>query len=198
MWVVKLGGSLCQRPELPLWLEGLAQLGGGRAIIVPGGGGLANEVRRLQAHWQFDDLPAHNMAVLAMAQNAWLMQGLVPSLQVVTREAELAPALRQARTVVWAPLELLRQTPDELTNWDVTSDSLALGLAMRLHAERLLVVKACDPARLDLATLVEQEVLDRHFLSLARRADFPIDVLHGQAWDDARALLLGEVQLPPV
>ena len=75
MWVVKLGGSLNSDPVLPQWLELLAELGGGRVIVVCGGGAFADEVRRAQAHWHFDDLPAHNMAVLAMAQTAYLPTG---------------------------------------------------------------------------------------------------------------------------
>ena len=70
MWVVKLGGSLNGDPLLAQWLELLVQLGGGRVTVVCGGGGFADEVRRAQSHWHFDDVPAHNMAVLAMAQTA--------------------------------------------------------------------------------------------------------------------------------
>lgn len=194
MWVIKLGGSLCTSDQLPLWLDGLALLGGGRVIIVPGGGGLADEVRRLQAHWQFDDLPAHNMAVLAMVQNAWMMRGLQPSLQVVDREADIAPALRQARTVVWAPLELVRDQPDANTNWRVTGDSIALDLARRLNAERLLLVKSCVLGGDDLPALSAREVLDAGFLARAGGAPFPIDVLNVGQWDQARGLLLGEVR----
>jgi 5-(aminomethyl)-3-furanmethanol phosphate kinase len=192
MWVVKLGGSLNRSPELPRWLEMLAQLGGGRVIIVPGGGGMADEVRGLQAHWHFNDLCAHNMAVLAMAQSAWLLRGLQPELQVATQEAGIAPALRQAQTVVWAPLELVRQQPDALTTWDVTSDSIALGLALRLNAECLLVVKSCDPGEASLDELSGREVLDRHFPHLVRQAGFPIHVLHSGQCEDARAMLLGQ------
>ena len=72
MWVVKLGGSLNNDPLLPEWLELLAQLGGGRVTLVCGGGGFADEVRRSQDLWKFDDLAAHNMAVLAMAQSGKL------------------------------------------------------------------------------------------------------------------------------
>ena len=79
MWVVKLGGSLIGDASLPEWLELLAQVGGGRVTIVCGGGSFADEVRRAQARWAFDDLSAHNMAVLAMAQTAWLLRGLQPA-----------------------------------------------------------------------------------------------------------------------
>ena len=192
MWVVKLGGSLCTDPALPQWLEGLAQLGGGRVTIVPGGGGLADEVRRLQAHWQFDDLPAHNMAVLAMAQNAHLMQALAPELHLVATETEIPRVLRRGKAVVWSPVEQLRQQADSVTNWDTTSDSLALLLAQRLNAERLLLVKSCPVAEAPLESLVNAGVLDAAFSRLAQGTAFPIDVLHSSQWDTARALLLGE------
>ena len=74
MWVVKLGGSLCeQAPETsPLrdWLDLLVCEGAGRVVIVPGGGKFADAVRGAQAQWCFDDLTAHNMALLAMSQTA--------------------------------------------------------------------------------------------------------------------------------
>ena len=68
MWIVKLGGSLGRDPVLKEWLDTLVALGSGRVVIVPGGGGFAEEVRDQQELWRFDDLAAHNMAVLAMAQ----------------------------------------------------------------------------------------------------------------------------------
>lgn len=192
MWVVKLGGSLCTDPALPQWLQGLARLGGGRVTIVPGGGGLADEVRRLQAHWQFDDLPAHNMAVLAMAQNAHLMQALEPSLRLVARETEIPRVLRSGKTVIWAPMEQLRDAPDEATNWDTTSDSLALILAQRLNAERLLVIKSCAVTEGSLDMLTRTGVLDLSFARRAQNTAFPIDVLHSGQWEEAQALLLGQ------
>jgi aspartokinase-like uncharacterized kinase len=196
MWVVKLGGSLSTEPMLPQWLALLAQLGGGRVTIVPGGGGLANEVRRLQAHWDFDDLPAHNMAVLAMVQNAWMIKGLQPALQLVEAEADIPRTLRSGKALVWAPNELVRSMADNDTNWDVTGDSIALNLATRLNAERLLLVKheAVDPRR-SWDELVQDQVLDRRFNTLAQHAAFPIDVLGCAQLDLARRLLQGEDRL---
>ena len=49
MWVVKLGGSLAYASELPRWLSALAEGAGGRAIIVPGGGPFADQVRHAQS-----------------------------------------------------------------------------------------------------------------------------------------------------
>ena len=193
MWVVKLGGSLNQDASLPQWLDLLAELGGGRVIVVPGGGAFADQVRDAQSQWQFDDLAAHNMAVLGMAQSALMLQGLCPALQAAAGEQPLRRVLQGGQTALWLPLDLLRSRPDELTNWGVSADSLALWLAQRLHAERLLVVKSCAfDTRRSLAQLGEGGVLDAEFAQRARHAAFPIDLLHKDELARARALLLDE------
>ena len=106
MWVVKIGGSLCADPVLLQWLDLLTQIGGGRVTIVCGGGSFADEVRRLQAHWEFDDLAAHNMAVLAMAQTAYQLHALNPALQLAARRVDIPDLLHQGKTALWLPLEL--------------------------------------------------------------------------------------------
>ncbi len=191
MWVVKLGGSLCTDALLPDWLALLGQLGGGRVALVCGGGTLADEVRSLQGRWQVGDLSAHNMAVLAMVQNAYLLHGLNPALQPVCREIDVLPTLRRGGVALWMPLELLRDQCDATTNWDVTSDSIALGLAQRLNAERLVVVKSCQvDEQLSLEALVAHEVLDRNFATQARHAGVPIDLLSREQGGEMKSLLL--------
>ncbi|RZU02712.1 aspartate kinase [Rivibacter subsaxonicus] len=180
MWVLKLGGSLARDAEwLPRWLALVAGHGGGRVIVVPGGGSFADEVRAAQRSWRFDDRIAHNMAVLAMAQTAMLLQGLNPALQAAVSESQIRQALQRLQPAVWMPLELLRDQPDELTSWDISSDSLALWLARRLNAERLIVVKSCpvDGAS-DFESLADMGIVDRGFARLARDAAFPITLLH--------------------
>lgn len=198
MWVVKLGGSLARDASLPRWLEMLAEVGGGRAIVVPGGGPFADQAREAQAWWQLDDLAGHNMAVLGMAQTALMMQALCPALQLAADEAQIREVLRRGQPALWFPLELLRTRSDELTNWAVTADSLALWLARRLHAERLLVVKACavDPKR-SLVQLGDAGVLDAAFAGLARETGFPIDLLGHDQLAQARRLLLSDSACAP-
>ena len=193
MWIVKLGGSLNTDPRLPEWLELLVQLGGGRVAVVCGGGCFADEVRRSQAHWRFDDLPAHNMAVLAMAQTTYMAQALNPKLQLATSKSEIRSVLHSGHTALWLPLELVRERPNAHTNWDVTSDSIALDLARKLNAERLVVVKsrAIDPAA-SLAELTRDGILDRRFASIAKGAAFPIDIVHRDELARMRSLLLAD------
>ena len=197
MWVVKLGGSLNRDPLLPQWLELLTQLGGGRVTLVCGGGSFADEVRRSQVRWKFDDLPAHNMAVLAMAQSAYMALGLNPKLHLVSTMADVHRVLHSGHTALWMPMDWLRNEPGPYTNWDNSSDSIALDLARLLNAEHMLVVKSCaiDPA-LSLAQLAESGVVDSRFVSLANGAAFPIDVLQRTDLARARALLLGDHRPP--
>lgn len=189
MWVVKLGGSLARDPLLPRWLELMAELGGGRVIVVPGGGPFADQARDAQAWWQIDDLAAHNLAVLGMAQMAQLMHALCPALAVAQGEAALRTVLQRGQPALWLPLDMLRSRTDELTNWGVTSDSLALWLAQRLHAERLVIVKSCHIDRCaSFAELSDTGVLDAAFAGRSRSAAFAIDLLHKAELESARAL----------
>lgn len=196
MWVVKIGGSLNADPLLPQWLELLAQLGGGRVTLVCGGGGFADEVRRSQGQWQLDDLAAHNMAVLAMAQTAYMAHALQPALRLARDKAELHQVLHAGHTALWLPYDWLRDKPGTDTNWNNSGDSIALDLARRLNAERMVVVKSCpiDPAA-SLADLASAGVLDGRFTALAAGASFPIDVIQRAELARMRSLLLGEVRL---
>jgi len=196
MWIVKLGGSLCADPVLPQWLDLLAQLGGGRVTLVGGGGSFADEVRRLQSHWKFNDLAAHNMAVLAMAQTAYQLNAMNPALQLASSRSDIRRVLHKGQTALWLPFELQREQPDAQTNWEVTSDSLALDLARRLNAERLVVIKSCriEP-KATLAQLSEEGIVDKRFASLAEGAAFPIEILHKDELDAMRALLFGEIRV---
>jgi aspartokinase-like uncharacterized kinase len=192
MWIVKLGGSLAHDARLPHWLQMVAELGGGRVLVVPGGAAFADAVRAAQSHWHFDDLTAHNMAVLAMAQTAHLFHALEPRLVLVSDETEILRALHAGQTGLWMPLMLLRDAPDMLTSWEVTSDSLALWLARRQNAERLVVVKAgAVQSDLTLAELTARGTVDARFHQWASDAPFPIEVVEADEIMRIRDELLG-------
>lgn len=190
MWIVKLGGSLERDPALGAWLAMLAECGRGRVAIVPGGGRFADAARAAQAHWGVDDVAAHNMAVLAMAQTAQLMKGLCPALDSATT-AEVRAVLAGGGVPVWMPFELLRGAADALTSWEVSSDSLALWLAAELGAARVVVVKSCPiPPQAGPARLAELGIVDRRFPDFARAAGCRIDVVARDALEALRSELL--------
>jgi aspartokinase-like uncharacterized kinase len=194
MWIVKIGGSLAQDPLLPVWLEQLSALGGGRVVIVPGGAGYADAARLAQNAWQLNDLAAHNMAILGMGQFAFMLHGLCPELVLASDERELERTVHSGRVALWMPLEMLRREVDELTTWDVTSDSLSLWLANRLNAERVILVKSCPVTPFDLPTnwheLATAGVVDRRFPGLAADAADPIHLLERSQLIRLRELLL--------
>ncbi|WOD15330.1 amino acid kinase family protein [Paraburkholderia kirstenboschensis] len=179
MWVVKIGGSLSHEPALRQWLIELCEVGGGRVVIVPGGGDFADKVRQYQSEWSFDDLAAHNMCLLAMTQYALLMQGVLPELVLASSEAKIRRALRDGHVAVWVPTALMRDTPDAMSNWDTTSDSLAAWLSTMLNAERLIVVKSCPISgneRLD--TLAAAGVVDRSFVEYVNEANYVVELFN--------------------
>jgi aspartokinase-like uncharacterized kinase len=183
MWVMKLGGSLYGSPELDHWLEAIAAHGAGKVVVVPGGGRFADAVRDSQHALGFDDLAAHNMAVLAMAQAAHWLHACCNALRPVDSADALADALGAGHVAVWQPLDLRRDAPDELTSWDVTSDSLAAWLAERLHAQRLLLVKwDAPPPHADHAALAATGYVDAEFARFARRFGGPVTFLPRDAF----------------
>ncbi len=191
MWVVKLGGSLCEDPLLVDWLEVLSDLGGGRVIIVPGGGNFAEASRRAQAHWHFDDLAGHNMAVLGMGQFAFMLNGLQSELEMCASEEDMIATMHRGRVALWMPLALLRKQSDELTNWGVTSDSLALWLAQRLNAERVVLVKSCPlPPLSDWQAFADEGIVDRAFPQMAGALGNIVSMLERTEVERMRAMLL--------
>lgn len=190
MMVVKLGGSLNRDPCLPGWLQLLADRGGGRVVIVPGGGGFVDQVREHQKQWCFDDLTAHNMAILGMMQSAMLMRGIAPQLRVADSPAAIGQVLRQGKVALWSPSSWIRAQADDMTHWGATSDSLAAWLASNLQATRLVLIKSCQVAEdVDLAGQIERGVIDREFSRVTADASYPIELLEKTALPRMRVLL---------
>ncbi len=145
LWVIKLGGSLARSPALRGWLGAIAA-GGGRLVVVPGGGSFADEVRAVQRHVSFDDATAHRLALLAMEQYGLMLCGLQPELRPANSRAQIARALRAGGVPVWLPTRMAIGQPDIPENWDVTSDSLAAWLAAKIQADALILVKSVPVA----------------------------------------------------
>ena len=161
--VVRLGGSHAFSPLLRPWLAAIGAAAG-RVVLVPGGGPFADVVRSAQTAMGFDDLAAHRMALLAMAQYGFALAGLGgPFVPADTMEA-VREALADRRVPVWSPWPMLRDAPDVPASWDVTSDSLALWLARAIGAPYLLVIKHVEtPPAATVHSLVAQGVLDAAF-----------------------------------
>jgi dihydroneopterin aldolase len=113
-------------------------------VVVPGGGPFADAVRLAQPTMGFDDSAAHDMALMAMAQFGRALAGLAGWVYADTMTSLLA-AIDAGRIPVWSPWPMLSGHPYIAQNWGVTSDSLAVWLAMQLQATRVVLIKHCPP-----------------------------------------------------
>lgn len=179
MTVVKLGGSLLAAASLPACLQRAIALPG-RLVIVTGGGVFADVVRSQQLHWQFGNLAAHRMAILAMQQMAMLCHSLQPGLVLCRSVDDLVHTEDKA---IWLPDWHELDAAGIAASWDITSDSLAAWLAGRLNASRLLLIKAGEvEANTPLANLQQQGLLDAAFLGFAEPQRYPISVINQQCF----------------
>jgi aspartokinase-like uncharacterized kinase len=182
MIVIKLGGSLAQARQLPACLDAIEQhYRRGTVVIVPGGGGFADQVRHCQQRWRFDDCTAHAMALLAMAQMALLFNGLKQHFVIAHSVAQIRRQLAAANVVIWSPELAELDNAGVAASWDITSDSLAAWLAGELAAAELLLIKAAaidDTA--SLAQLAERGIIDPAFVGFAAQATCKITVINAR------------------
>lgn len=167
MWVIKIGGSLQDSDCLQHWLDAIQAHGGGRVILVPGGGRFADAIRLAQRRFGFDDAEAHRRAIQAMEEYAAYLCDRAPLLVPAQSRNGMEQALANVRVPVWLPSAMTLSDPALPASWDVTSDSLALWLAQKLAAEGLVLVKpvAVDDIR-PLDDLAGDGVIDAFFPGL--------------------------------
>lgn len=169
--VVKLGGSLIKSGDVTSLLKLVAKARV-PVVIVAGGGGFADEVRRVQSRLNLSDKAAHRMAIMAMHQNALALADMQPELKPVETIADMRLALRSGRIPVWLPLKMCDRDRGIARDWSITSDGLAARLAERLGDCDLLVFKSRSvPAKADAQALATAGVVDSSFAEIVTRAD---------------------------
>ncbi|MBV2094968.1 MAG: amino acid kinase [Candidatus Thiodiazotropha sp.] len=195
MWVVKLGGSLFDSDHLSNWLALLAQAGS--TVIVPGGGPFADQVRRAQRRWRFDQSSAHNMALLAMEQFGRMVCGVQPGLRAAASRSQVAEVLARGETPVWLPSAMVMAESAIEHSWEVTSDSLAVWLCGELGIGRLLLVKSAplQGARIAVAELEESGMIDSQFGAYLRQTPIRAWVLSAGEHGRFPALHQGDASL---
>jgi 5-(aminomethyl)-3-furanmethanol phosphate kinase len=163
--VVKLGGSYANSRLLRSWLQAIERHAG-RVVLVPGGGPFADCVRATQTSMGFDAGAAHEMALLAMTQYGRALVSLGSSLRMADDVPAITAALRSRQVPVWSPLPMILAGSDVKASWDVTSDSLALWLAIRLAADALVIIKRRAAPEGPVPLFVAEGLLDAAFPDL--------------------------------
>lgn len=169
--MIKLGGSLAGSARLKAWVALLAHTGGA-AVIVPGGGPFADQVREAQRRLRFDDGTAHHMALLAMEQYGRMLAGLDHRLRPAATRIEIARVCAAGFVPVWMPARMALGRSEIPESWDITSDSLAAWLAGLLRSPRLLIVKsvAVPGASVPATVLAGQGIVDPAFPAFLARS----------------------------
>ncbi len=189
VWVVKLGGSL--ESSLPL-RELLAQLivsTAGKAVIVPGGGCFADQVRQAQSKHQFDDSTAHAMAIAAMDQYGLMLCALHPRLRPLLDLHELPGLLQGDQVPVWLPYTHRRRLQGVPATWQASSDSLALWLAGQIADAVLLLLKSTTAPSRSVHELSKSGFLDDHFPRLFARLLRPVVCINANTPPALQAVL---------
>jgi aspartokinase-like uncharacterized kinase len=170
--VLKLGGSLLASPDLRQqlggWWRHLQERPGGTSpwLVVVGGGEIVDVVRRWDQSFALTPRASHRLALSGMQVTARLVSALMewPLLELPEPTeacganewagllAHLTPRVQEpgVRDTHACPLivDLSRAAMGDRSlpeSWDLTSDSLAMWLATRLGAERLVLLKAVNP-----------------------------------------------------
>jgi len=140
-------------------------------VIVPGGGSFAAQVREAQKKWRFDDKAAHQMALLAMEQTAHLLKSIEPDLSLTDSIKDIEEIVNQNKVPVWLPCKIIDRSQELSSNWDVTSDSLALWLAGKLKAEHTMLVKSLSASNKNARQLSDFDMVDKAFPEFVKKSE---------------------------
>jgi 5-(aminomethyl)-3-furanmethanol phosphate kinase len=186
--VVKVGGGIGDS-ALPGLCAALGELGHRHPLlVVPGGAGFADAVRDADRRFGLPAETAHRMAILGMEQFGWLLSELIPDAERCTDLARTGAGRTRVLLPACLPLDSLPES------WQVTSDSIAAWVAVRVGAGRLVLIKEVDglfaewPARGEpLARLTVAELaalqpggVDEYLATVLQRASFETWVISGR------------------
>jgi aspartokinase-like uncharacterized kinase len=163
--VIKIGGNIMvnHHDAIGPLFKIISELGKyHRLIVTPGGGSLANEVRRMYNEFNLSELTAHYMAILAIDQMAFMINQFLERSRIVFDPSDARRATRGHQIAIIAPFRLMRNRDPLPHLWGVTSDSIAAYIARTMRAEKLILVKdvdgifSDDPKKVKDVTLIEK------------------------------------------
>ena len=174
----KVGGSLLNWETLPGAIECFLkeEAKTTKPILIVGGGEAANVVREWSNRYSLSEEVAHHLAIHSLTLTEKLITQLLPCAELVANDRELQaawadgkiPILMTQKWLTHHPLENLDALP---LNWSVTTDSIAVRIAVQLKIDTVVLLKSIDlPDGTTLETAVESNWVDQHFPAIVRNA----------------------------
>lgn len=152
--VVKVGGSLFDLPDLKTRLAAVLGSITDSLLVVAGGGPAADVVRDYDRIHRLGDESAHWLALRACSLNAALLAQLLDLPVTVDVPAQASRAVVDLHAFALADEQSADHFPH---HWDVTSDSMAVRVAARAGAGKLILLKSTP------GDWTEQGVVDAFF-----------------------------------
>jgi hypothetical protein len=143
---VKVGGSLAEEPELLIKICAKLSFLAAKYqfIVVPGGGMFADVIRDYDKRFNLSSQVSHRMAILGMDQFGMLLAQITPN-SIATLSLNDAKQISETEAVpIFLPSRLMLKDNPLENSWDVTSDSIAAYISIRLKTPKLILIKDVD------------------------------------------------------
>src|SRR4051794_19892489 len=176
--VIKLGGSLLDWPQFSAAVrQWLPKQPAALNVVLPGGGALAETIRRADRDFALGDERSHWLCIDALSISAKILAAALPEFPLVLGYADLQlrSATQDVGGVIYDPREFLVEHESGLPgrklphDWTVTSDSIAARLAEAMPADELALLKPSDPPPGTVTDLAIAGYVDRYFPSAAAK-----------------------------
>lgn len=176
--VVKVGGSLYDLPDLgPRLRSCLQSLAPASVLLVPGGGSMADVIRRFDEVHRLGEEKAHWLALRALSLNAAFLKELLPQAHLVSDSSERhLPLLAILDAHAFAIHDEGR--PGALPHlWHATSDAVAARAAVVGQAAGLVLLKSITiPPEVSWDEASQRGWVDRFFPQVLLQATRPLRV----------------------
>ena len=163
MWIIKIGGSWINNPDLFELIKHLNRLSKKvNIIIVNGGGCFSDSVRSVYANKRMSEKTGHFIALKATEMFSHILKEINNNIILIS-EIENLNDLDQGLKV-WMPSMKLKDDPNFIKTWESTSDSVAAWLHKKINSKGLIFVKSLtfEKKKYKLNYLQEQGVLDKN------------------------------------
>ena len=201
MIFIKIGGSTLRNINLEKCLNLIVNQKR-KILIIPGGGSFANLVRKEQKSLGFDDLIAHNLSILSMIKVSYIFESYVKGKVNIVKNIDEFSLSDVHSVGIWNPEKEIKEFVDETTNWENTSDSLALKASQKFNVKSLIIIKSCaleykykknklyvlDREAVDFFS--NNNILDKAFSMNSKNCKFPIYLISIDSFEELGKLIL--------